>query len=100
MTTAGTTLGHLEHAGFEIRDVHMMREHYVRTCREWLATFEANADELGKIADAAAIRVWRLYLAGVALSFEENRMGVNQILATRTTESGNAHMPATRSSWE
>jgi cyclopropane-fatty-acyl-phospholipid synthase len=100
MTTVGATLGHLEHAGFEIRDVHMMREHYVRTCREWLATFEANADELGKIADAAAIRVWRLYLAGVALSFEENRMGVNQILATRTTESGNAHMPATRSSWE
>ena len=28
-------------------------------------------------------RVWRLYLVGGALSFEEGRMGVDQILARR-----------------
>jgi cyclopropane-fatty-acyl-phospholipid synthase len=27
--------------------------------------------------------VWRLYLAGGALAFEEGRMGVDQILAVR-----------------
>jgi cyclopropane-fatty-acyl-phospholipid synthase len=27
--------------------------------------------------------VWRLYLAGAALAFEEGRMGVDQILAVR-----------------
>jgi hypothetical protein len=29
------------------------------------------------------VRVWRLYLAGGALAFEEGRMGVDQILARR-----------------
>ena len=29
------------------------------------------------------VRVWRLYLAGGALAFEEGRMGVDQILAVR-----------------
>ena len=28
-------------------------------------------------------RMWRLYLAGGALAFEEGRMGVDQILAVR-----------------
>jgi cyclopropane-fatty-acyl-phospholipid synthase len=28
-------------------------------------------------------RVWRLYLVGGALAFEEGRMGVDQILAAR-----------------
>jgi cyclopropane-fatty-acyl-phospholipid synthase len=28
-------------------------------------------------------RLWRLYLAGGALAFEEARMGVDQILAVR-----------------
>jgi len=29
------------------------------------------------------VRVWRLYLVGGALAFEQGRMGVDQILATR-----------------
>ena len=28
-------------------------------------------------------RVWRLYMAGSALAFDEGRMGVHQILAVR-----------------
>jgi cyclopropane-fatty-acyl-phospholipid synthase len=40
-------------------------------------------------------RVWRLYLAGGALAFAENRMGVDQIVAVRTTVDGRSGMPAT-----
>jgi cyclopropane-fatty-acyl-phospholipid synthase len=40
--------------------------------------------------------VWRLYLVGGALTFEEGRMGVDQILAVRPTETGVSGMPATR----
>jgi cyclopropane-fatty-acyl-phospholipid synthase len=32
---------------------------------------------------AEQVRVWRLYLAGGALAFEQGRMGVDQILARR-----------------
>ena len=45
-------------------------------------------------------RVWRLYLAGGALSFEQNRMGVDQILAVRPSLTGGSGMSPTRLGWE
>ncbi len=44
-------------------------------------------------------RVWRLYMAASALAFEENRIGVNQILAVRTGPDGDSAMPAVRAEW-
>ncbi|EOD64137.1 SAM-dependent methyltransferase [Amycolatopsis vancoresmycina] len=96
MRPVGRTLDHLESAGFEVRDVHAMREHYVWTVRAWAATLEENwADVVALIGETGA-RVWRLYLVGGALAFEENRMGVDQILAVRPDEHGRSGMPATR----
>jgi cyclopropane-fatty-acyl-phospholipid synthase len=40
--------------------------------------------------------VWRLYLAGGALTFEEGRMGVDQILAVRSSATGSSAMPPVR----
>lgn len=100
MTPIGATLAHLERAGFEIGDVHMLREHYVHTIRAWERIFHQNIDRLRAIAGAEQVRVWRLYLAGVALTFEVNRMGVNQILAGKTTMDGHAAMPLHRAAWE
>lgn len=100
MSTVGTTLDHLERGGFEIRDVHALREHYGRTVRAWAGTLDENTDRLRGLAGDEQIRVWRLYLAGVALAFEQNRMGVSQILATRTAADGHSGMSATRGDWE
>ena len=36
------------HGGLEVRDVHALREHYVRTVAGWLENFEANVDELDR----------------------------------------------------
>jgi len=43
------------------------------------------------IADRAALR--RLYLVGGALAFAERRMGVDQILAIRPTDTGESKFP-------
>ena len=75
------TLAHLAGAGFEIRQVEAMREHYGRTIDAWAATLEARWDEVVARVGVGWARVWRLYLAGSALAFEENRMGVDQIVA-------------------
>jgi cyclopropane-fatty-acyl-phospholipid synthase len=40
-------------------------------------------------------RVWRLYLVGGGLSFEEGRMGVDQFLAVKPSGLGESAMPAT-----
>ena len=73
----------IENAGFEVTGVQPMREDYVRTIRAWLRNFEANLPAVVDILTEEQVRVWRLYLAGGALAFEDGRMGVDQILAVR-----------------
>ena len=83
MRPLSATIGMMENAGWEIRDVEAMREQYVRTVREWLATLEERWTEAVDLVGVETARVWRLYLAGSALAFEQGRMGVDQILARR-----------------
>ena len=83
MRPVGDTVRLIENAGFEVIAVEAMRDHYVRTIRAWLDNFEQNLPAVEAILSAEQVRVWRLYLAGGALAFEEGRMGVDQILAVR-----------------
>jgi cyclopropane-fatty-acyl-phospholipid synthase len=84
MRPLSRTLAHLERAGFEIRGVQAMREHYVTTVQRWIDTLEERWPEFVALVGEEVARVWRLYLVGGALSFEEGRMGVDQILARRS----------------
>jgi cyclopropane-fatty-acyl-phospholipid synthase len=88
MRPVGETMRLIENAGFEVIGVQAMREHYVRTIRAWLDNFEENLPAIKDILSEEQIRVWRLYLAGGTLAFEEGRMGVDQILAVRREEAG------------
>jgi cyclopropane-fatty-acyl-phospholipid synthase len=83
MRPVGETVRLIEKAGFEVIGVQAMREHYVRTIRAWLENFEKNLPAIQDILSEEQILLWRLYLAGGALAFEEGRMGVDQILAVR-----------------
>lgn len=83
MRPVGDTIKLIENAGFEVTGVQAMREHYVRTIRAWAENFEHNLPAIREILTPEQVRVWRLYLAGGALAFEEGRMGVDQILAVR-----------------
>ena len=82
------TLKYLQDSGFEIRGVEAMREHYVRTVDRWIETFEDRYDEFVALVGDEVARVWRLYLVGGGLAFEEGRMGVDQILATKPVSPG------------
>lgn len=90
-------IGALEDAGFEVRDVESLREHYALTLREWVANLERRWDEATRLATPARARIWRLYMAGSALAFENNRIGVNQVLAVKTASRGASSMPRARS---
>ncbi len=78
------TLKYVQDGGFEVRHVEAMREHYVRTAEHWLATLEKNFDRFVALQGEEVARVWRLYLVGGALAFEQGRMGVDQILAVKS----------------
>jgi cyclopropane-fatty-acyl-phospholipid synthase len=78
------TLKFVQDGGFEVRHVEAMREHYVRTAEHWLATLESEFDRFVALQGEEVARVWRLYLVGGALAFEQGRMGVDQILAVKS----------------
>jgi cyclopropane-fatty-acyl-phospholipid synthase len=52
--------------------------------------------EMVALVGEGQARVWRLYLAGGALTFEEGRMGVDQVLALRPSANGTSGMPRVR----
>jgi cyclopropane-fatty-acyl-phospholipid synthase len=77
------TVGLLQDAGLEIRSLQAMRADYVRTAEAWARNLESRWDEATALLGEEGARVWRLYLAGGALAFEQGRMDVDQILARR-----------------
>ena len=92
------TLSAAEFAGFEVRDVESLREHYALTLAHWYRRFEQKADEARRLTDAATCRIWRLYLAGSAHSFRSGRLNVYQTLLSRT-DRGSSNLPLTREDW-
>ncbi|MFG2329340.1 class I SAM-dependent methyltransferase [Streptomyces sp. NPDC048604] len=95
----GRTLSTLEDAGFEVRDVEAIREHYALTLREWVANLERHWPRAVKLTSPGRARIWRLYMAASAVSFERNRIGVNQFLAVKTPESGTSGLPLRPRRW-
>ncbi|MGW3656677.1 class I SAM-dependent methyltransferase [Streptomyces sp. NPDC005151] len=96
----GRTVATLEQAGFEVRDVEPIREHYALTLRRWVANLEKHWDRAVTMTSPGRARVWRLYMAASALSFERNRIGVNQILVVRPLDDGSSRMPLRAREWK
>ncbi|MGB3772403.1 MAG: cyclopropane-fatty-acyl-phospholipid synthase family protein [Rhodococcus sp. (in: high G+C Gram-positive bacteria)] len=99
MRPMGATVAMIEESGLEVRDVHALREHYVRTVDAWYATFESRWDDLVALVGEEVARVWRLYLVGGGMAFRDGRMGVDQILAVRPDPNGVSSMPPVRGEW-
>ena len=99
MKPIAQTIGLIADAGLEIRDVQAMREHYPLTVEAWAEKLEASWAQACRLVGEETARVWRLYLAGGALAFEENRMGVDQILAVRPSARGRSAMPLSPLAW-
>ena len=81
---------------FEVLDVEALRRHYALTLRAWVDRLEKNWDRAVGLTSEGRARVWRLYMAAAALSFETGKLGVNQVLARKV---GGAAPPLRRSDW-
>ena len=92
----GTTVSAMQSLGLEVRDVESLREHYARTLRAWVTNLEANWEEAVRLVGPARARIWRLYMAGSAVGFEQDRINIHQVLAVRPDDAGHSHMPPTR----
>jgi cyclopropane-fatty-acyl-phospholipid synthase len=83
-----------ERAGFEVRDVENLREHYVRTLRQWVTRLEALRDKAVAISDEATYRTYRLYMAASAHSFETGAISIHQTLLSKPA-GDNSFLPLT-----
>jgi cyclopropane-fatty-acyl-phospholipid synthase len=70
-------------SGFEVLDVESLRPHYALTCRRWVQRLIEHEDTCVQAAGRQAYRIWVLYLAASAFSFEQGETDVYQVLMAR-----------------
>jgi cyclopropane-fatty-acyl-phospholipid synthase len=95
----GQVVQAMEHAGFEVRDVESLREHYTRTLRAWVANLEKNWDAAVHEVGGQRARVWHLYMAASANAFEDGGISIHQVLGVRPDAHGHSAIPPTRRAW-
>jgi cyclopropane-fatty-acyl-phospholipid synthase len=84
---------------FEVRHEENLREHYALTTAAWSANLDAHWEEAVAEVGVHRARVWRLYLAGVRLGFEQNQIQLHQVLGVKPHADGRSAMPL-RPDWE
>lgn len=93
-----TSLCVAEEAGFEVRDVENLREHYAITLRHWGERLEQNYQKAIDLTSSVICRTWRLYMAGSAAAFASGDIGLCQALLAKPA-GGIAGLPLTRRDW-
>jgi len=93
------TLAAAEGAGFEVRDVESLREHYALTLRHWVRRLEAQHEWALRFVDEPTYRVWRLFMSGSAHGFTTGRLNVYQALLVKPDARGRSGLPLTRADW-
>jgi cyclopropane-fatty-acyl-phospholipid synthase len=89
----------MQRAGFEVRDVESLREHYATTLRAWVGNLESNWEAAVTEVGIERARVWRLYMAASANGFADGGISLHQVLGVRAAPDGRSGMPATRRGW-
>jgi len=89
----------MEAAGFEVRDVENLREHYATTLRHWVANLERHWTAAVELVGEARARVWLLYMSGSINGFDDGGIQLMQTLGVRLAADGASGMPRTRADW-
>jgi len=82
--------------GLELIDAEALREHYARTLWHWVDRLESNEEAARREVGEERFRVWRIYLAGSAHSFDRGWLSIFQLLAGKPLSDGSLPHPATR----
>jgi cyclopropane-fatty-acyl-phospholipid synthase len=98
LISVNATLRYAEEAGFEVRDLESLREHYTLTLRHWARGLELHRDQALQVVDEPTYRVWRLFLSGSAYGFAAGALNVYQALLLKPDE-GRSSLPLARSDW-
>jgi cyclopropane-fatty-acyl-phospholipid synthase len=98
LVTLTQAINAAEEAGFEVRDVENLREHYELTLRKWVEGLQRNRESLLRIVSEGTYRIWLLYMAGSAAAFHRGDIAVYQVLLSRS-DRGYSGLPLVREDW-
>jgi cyclopropane-fatty-acyl-phospholipid synthase len=96
LTATDDVIAAAEAAGFEVRDVESLREHYAMTLRHWVRSLEEKSDEAIALVGNHTFRVWRLYMAASANAFTKAAINIIQTLLAKPDAQGHSNIPLTR----
>jgi cyclopropane-fatty-acyl-phospholipid synthase len=82
--------------GLECVDAESLRPHYAKTLWHWVSRLESRRADAIRIAGEKKYRIWRIYMAGSAWSFERGWLSLYQLLAGRPDATGRLPLPLTR----
>ena len=74
-------------------DIESLRRHYNKTLLCWLKNFNEHKEEVKEMFDEKFVRIWELYLASCAATFQNGIIDLHQILLTKGC---NNELPMTR----
>ena len=89
-------LAEMSAQGLECRDVESLRPHYAKTLWQWVDRLEQNREAAIAAVGEKVFRVWHIYMAGSANSFERGWLSVFQVLAGRPASDGTLPLPLAR----
>ncbi len=82
-------------AGFEVRDVENLREHYALTLAHWARRLEEHQEEAIRTGGEQMYRLWRIYMGIASWQFSRGEFDLGQSLLLRPT-GGPSALPLTR----
>lgn len=98
LVTISQAMRAAESAGFEVRDIENLREHYEITLRRWVEGLQKNADALLRLVPETTYRIWLLYTAGSAAAFKRGDIALYQALLS-SSDHGKSRLPLRRDDW-
>lgn len=96
LTAAHEVIAAAEGAGFEVRDVESLREHYAMTLRHWVRSLEEKSVDATALVGTHHFRIWRLYMAASANAFAKANINIIQTLLAKPDQRGKSGIPLTR----
>ena len=87
-----------ENAGFEVRDVEDLREHYEETLHRWVAALCKKEREAIALTNEETFRTWKLYMAGCAEAFRRGDIAIHQLLLSKN-DKGRSGASTVRENW-
>lgn len=96
LTATYSVISAAEAAGFEVRDMESLREHYAMTLRHWVRSLEEKAEEAKSLVGDHTFRVWRLYMAASANAFSTAAINIVQTVLAKPDARGKSNIPLTR----